>query len=171
MNEGERVNEQFWRAWKCQQLLTVHLSPRKQQVPKTFIHVSISGPPVLSLRKFWQHKRHQRALLTNVFPSNTLLLLLLCGIPERKLIKTRQLIAVPDKGEGNMFHRVHRIFKHLLSMWFIPDCKLFFRSKSSLKASCLSAPQLLQTLCVLVFLFWHERKPLRSDGGGSRTDF
>lgn len=123
---------------------------------------------VLTLRKFCQHKRHQRALLTSVF-SNTLLLL--CGIPERKLIKTRQLITVPDKMEGNMFHRVHRIFKHLLSMWFIPDCKIFFMSKSSLKASRLSAPQLLQTLCVLVFLFWHERKELRSDGGGILTIF
>lgn len=66
-------------------------------------HTFLSGSPtfpVLTLRKFCQHKRHQRALPTSVLPANTtllLLLLLLCGIPERKLIKTRQLIAVPDK--------------------------------------------------------------------------
>lgn len=89
------------------------------------------------------------------------LLLLLCGIPYCKLIKTRQPIVASDKREGNTLHRVHRFLNtyYLFDSFLI--AKYFHGQILPQGEQPLAVPPL--TLCVLVFLFTREKKEL---GGG-----
>lgn len=99
------------------------------------------------------------------FPPNTLQLL--CGIPYRRLIKTRQLITAPDKREGNTLHRVHRFLNtYYLSDSFLIAKKMFSMANPPTGWETSHCPQPPQTVCVLVFLFRQQNEGFSSGGGG-----
>lgn len=112
---------------------------------------------------------HKRALLPSIFPSDVLRLPLLCGIPYSKLIKTIQLIVASDNKGREHAPQGSQILKHSLSIWFIPDCKIFWRANPPTGWATSHCPPSAKTLCVLVFLFRREREEIRGGGRGWRV--
>lgn len=123
----KQYQKRFWRIYlnTCVCVLAEHKhgdDDNELWLNTNFRHLellSLSSSP-----KFYQHKCQQlpqEGTAAKHFPLQHVLLLLLCGIPYSKLIKTRQLIAAADKREGNTLHRVHRFLNtyYLLDSFLI----------------------------------------------------